>query len=115
MKKLLVFLVAAGIFVLPSAAEAKGKTFLVGEQVVKWQTPEKFRRGVRMAVRFKYRGRNLSGVMLRKDCALEYSGYGLIVRIRACDNGSKPSPLRLRIASAREDVVKLRMVYWRQR
>lgn len=113
MKKAIVLLTLILVLAVPAVAGAKGKAFTVGESVVRWSTPETFRRSEFVTVRFRINGRELTGVEVRRGCVFDYTGYGLVVRLWACDNGSQPSPIRLRIASARENPAKVRMTYWR--
>lgn len=101
------------LLAIPSTAEARGKTFTVGESVVKWASPQKYGRDETVTVRFRYKGLDLTANTVIQNCVIDYAGFGIVVRLWACDNGSKPSPLRVRIASARDDTAKVKMTYWR--
>lgn len=113
MKKLVVVtVVLAGLLVVPSAG-AKGKNLLVGNEAVEWTSPEKYARDVPMNVRIRVNGNEILGTAVRKDCVIDYAGRGVVVRVNGCDNGQKASPIRVRIASARERRVWVKVTYWR--
>lgn len=113
MKKVVALTISVLALAFPAGAGAKGKTFVVGETAVRWSSPERYARDELVNVRLSYRGRDLAWLEVKRNCVFDYTGYGLVVRVWACDNGSKPSPLRLRLASARENAAKVKLTYWR--
>lgn len=109
MKKLLVVLVAAGVFVLPSVAEAgtKTKVFVVGDSAIRWETPEKFKRTDTLVITFSW-GRFMFDSTDDEKCVNYFTGHGMTARVATCGHNK---PMRIKLVSARNRPATVKLRY----
>lgn len=112
MKKLGLMLII--LLAFPSMAGGKSKTIHVENQTVRWTSPQSFNKTDDVRLRVRYKRTQLTGVEVVRGCVFDFSGYGIIARVWACDDHGRYSRLRIHVASARPQGATVRFVFWRQ-
>lgn len=103
---LVVLSLSVMLAVVPSA-EAKTKTFVVGESAVRWETPEKFKRTDTLVITFSW-GRFMFDSTDDDKCVNYFTGHGITARVATCGHNK---PMRIKLVSARHRPATVKLEY----